>query len=234
MAIHLQRPAEFRRNGLREIDDGHGELIHGAEPFRRQRRAAGRKQHFGFEHEPVANDADVLAVLQEFAQPAEEVGPVALQLLHLARERRVEPRAEILDAVLTVLVLRSRTLRSASLSAASCRRSASICWLSRSTLARASLEMFFCASRSADERLDAPFGRLRLFVAGECKAGELVLLRLEVGSVACSAASSSAADARLALLERQQVCEFRDLPREPGQRRVLAARFLGGVDTARP
>ena len=76
-----------------------------ARPFRRQLVGARREQHLGFEHEAVADDADVLAVLQELAQAAEEVRAIALQLLHLPGQRRVEARAQILDARLALGVL---------------------------------------------------------------------------------------------------------------------------------
>ena len=58
-----------------------------------------------FEHEAVADHANVLAVAQQLAQPAEEVGAVALQLLHLLGQQDVEAGAEVGDAHLAVLVL---------------------------------------------------------------------------------------------------------------------------------
>ena len=67
-----------------------GELVDRLQALDRHRRLAGREQHLGLEHEAVADDADVAAVLQQFAQAAEEVGAIALQLLHLAGQRRVE------------------------------------------------------------------------------------------------------------------------------------------------
>src|SRR5690606_39864656 len=59
----------------------------------------------GLEHEPVADDADILPVLQQLTQPAEEVRTIALQLLYLARKCRVEPLAQILDPILRLLIL---------------------------------------------------------------------------------------------------------------------------------
>ena len=59
---------------------------------------AGIEQHFRLEHEAVADDANVGAVAENFAQPAEEVGAIARQFLHPLRQRDVEPLAEIGDA----------------------------------------------------------------------------------------------------------------------------------------
>ena len=55
------------------------------------------EQHRGFEHEAVADDADVGPRAENLAQAAEEVGAVARELLHLLRQRDVEPLAEIGD-----------------------------------------------------------------------------------------------------------------------------------------
>ena len=88
-----------------QLDDGGGQLVDGGEALDRHGRLARREQHLGLEHEAVADDADVLAVAQQLAQAAEEVGAVALQLLHLAGQHDVEAGAEIGDARLAVLVL---------------------------------------------------------------------------------------------------------------------------------
>ena len=58
---------------------------------------ARREQHFRLEHETVADDADVLAIGQDFAQPAEEIRPVAVELLHALRQRDVQAPAEVGD-----------------------------------------------------------------------------------------------------------------------------------------
>ncbi len=70
---------------------------------------ARREQHFRLEDEAVADDADVLAVGQDLAQAAEEVGAVAVQLLHALRQRHVQAAAEIgdLGVGLAVRVLRT-------------------------------------------------------------------------------------------------------------------------------
>ena len=52
-----------------------------------------------------------LRSLQKLAQAAEEVGAVALQLLHLAGEHDIEAGAEVVDARLALLVLASRRLQ---------------------------------------------------------------------------------------------------------------------------
>jgi hypothetical protein len=50
------------------------------------------------QHEAVADHADIRAVAENFAQPAEEVGAVARQLLHALRQRHVQPLAELGEA----------------------------------------------------------------------------------------------------------------------------------------
>ncbi len=55
------------------------------------------EQNLALEYEPVSDDADILAVLQQIAQPSKEVRAIALQLLHLSRECRVQPLTQILD-----------------------------------------------------------------------------------------------------------------------------------------
>ena len=50
-----------------------------------------------FEHEPVADHLDVGPRAEDLPQPPEEVGAVAVELLHLLRERDIEPLAEIGD-----------------------------------------------------------------------------------------------------------------------------------------
>ena len=67
---------------------------------------ADREQHFRLEDEAVADDADVLAVGQDLAQAAEEVGAVAVELLHALRQRDVEPLAEIGDLGVGLAVAR--------------------------------------------------------------------------------------------------------------------------------
>ena len=82
-----------------------------ARPSARHGRLAGGEQHLGLEHEAVADDADVLAVAQQLAQAAEEVGAIALQLLHLPGEHDVEAGAEVGNARLALLVLGFRRLQ---------------------------------------------------------------------------------------------------------------------------
>ena len=99
--------AQSISGGMRalQFDDGGSELIDGGEALDVMVAWPGGEQHLGFEHEAVADDADVLAVTQQLAQAAEKVGAVALQFLDLLGEDDVEPRAEIGDARLAVLVL---------------------------------------------------------------------------------------------------------------------------------
>ncbi len=55
------------------------------------------EQHRGFEHEPIADDADVGTRTEDLAQPTKEIGAVAGELLHLLRERDIQPLAEVGD-----------------------------------------------------------------------------------------------------------------------------------------
>ncbi len=105
VAVDLQRPVDLGRDGALQLDNGGRQLVDGGEAFHRHVRLARREQHLGLEHETVADDADVLAVAQQLAQAAEEVGAVALQLLHLLGQHHVEAGAEIGDARLALLVL---------------------------------------------------------------------------------------------------------------------------------
>ena len=82
-----------------------GEFVEFGAAFRPQHRRAGIEEHLGLEHEAVADDADIRAVAEDFAQLAEEVRAVARQFLHALRQRDVEPLAEIGDAQLRCLFL---------------------------------------------------------------------------------------------------------------------------------
>ena len=62
------------------------------------------KQHLRLEDEAVADDADVLAVGEDLAQPPEEVGAVAVEFLHPLGKRHVQPLAEIGDLGVGFLV----------------------------------------------------------------------------------------------------------------------------------
>ncbi len=88
VAIDLECPIDFRGNGSFEFDDRVGKVIEGSKAVDVHVGGARGEEHFGLEDEPVAFDADVLAPLQEFAQPAKEVGAIALQFLDLARQAR--------------------------------------------------------------------------------------------------------------------------------------------------
>ena len=189
---------------------------------------ARREQHLGFEHEAVADDADVLAVLQELAQAAEEVGAVALQLLHLAGERRVEARAEILDARLALGVLLfgglQRVVEGGNLPA------------QRQQLLIEEIDLGQRLVRRPSSgfrgRLARPEMRASAaFAASSPESAEpdsCVFSSRSVDSVACSAASSSPLDLLLPFssdsrLVSSVICSVSLL-----QRGVLAARLLAG------
>ena len=45
-----------------QLDDGHGQLVDGGEPFHGHGRLPGGEQHLGLEHEAIADHADVFAI----------------------------------------------------------------------------------------------------------------------------------------------------------------------------
>ena len=104
MAVDPQHPGDLARDLLVELDQRGGELVEFGAAFRQQQRLAGVEEHFGLEHEAVADDADVRPVAEDGAQAAEEFRAVARQFLHALRQRDVEPLAEIGDAALRFLV----------------------------------------------------------------------------------------------------------------------------------
>ena len=81
-----------------EFEQRRCELVEFGAAFGIEHRLPGIEQHFRLEHEAVADDADVGAIAENFAQPAEEVGAVARQFLHALRQRDIEALAEIGDA----------------------------------------------------------------------------------------------------------------------------------------
>ena len=83
-----------------QIKQRGGELVELGAAFRPQHRCAAIEEHFRLEHEAVADDADVGAVAEDFAQLAEEIRAVARQLLHPLRQRDVQALAEVGDVQL--------------------------------------------------------------------------------------------------------------------------------------
>ena len=96
MTIHLQHPVDLRGDLALDLDDRLGELIHGSKAIDGHLGLPRREQYFGLENEAVTDDPDVLAASQELTQTAEEVRPVALQLLHLFGQYEIEAGAEII------------------------------------------------------------------------------------------------------------------------------------------
>ena len=88
-----------------DVEQDGGDLVELGAAFRLEHRLSGVEEHLGLQHEAVADDADVRAVAENAAQPSEEVGAVARQLLHPLGQRHVEPLAEVGDAGLRILVL---------------------------------------------------------------------------------------------------------------------------------
>ena len=60
-------------------------------------RFPGFEQHFGLEHEAIADNADIAAFTQHLAQPPEEFGSVERQFLHLRGQGLIQALAEIDD-----------------------------------------------------------------------------------------------------------------------------------------
>src|SRR5207248_1334684 len=91
---------------LVELEQRAGECIElGAALWLVESGLAGVEEYLGLEHEAVADDTDIGPVAEDGAQPAEEVGAIARQLLYALRQRHVQPLAEIGDAGLRLLVL---------------------------------------------------------------------------------------------------------------------------------
>src|SRR5690606_11382647 len=58
---------------------------------------SGREQHLRLEDETVSDNADVLPIGEDFAEPAEEVGAIAVQLLDTLCQRHVQAPSQIGD-----------------------------------------------------------------------------------------------------------------------------------------
>ena len=205
VAVDAQHPGMSPGISLVEVDQRGGELVELRLPGRVDAGLAGIEEHLRLEHEAVADDADVGPVAEHLPQAAEELGAVARQLLHLLRERHVEPRAEIGDARLRFPVARLRRPSSASSSAASWRRRAAICWLRISTWASARAETCFSASSSLPSALAWLPAEAALALLESTMALQPVLLGL--GGLQRVAEQREVVLERLAvdLLERQQV-----------------------------
>ena len=105
VSVDAQHPVDLRRYLLFQIDQRARELVEFGAAFRQQHRLPGIEEHFGLEHEAVADDADVRPVAEDVAQPAEEFRAVARQFLHPLRQRDVEALPEIGDLQLRFLFL---------------------------------------------------------------------------------------------------------------------------------
>ena len=87
---------------------------------------ADREQYLGGEDEAVADNTDLGVVAENLAQPAEKLGAVMGELLHLAGERGVQPLAESGDLHLLLRRLFSDA-SSAAANCAICSRNAAVC-----------------------------------------------------------------------------------------------------------
>src|SRR5262245_25094143 len=106
VAVDRQHPWDLARYLLFELEQRGGEPVElGASLGLVERGLTGIEEHLRLEHEAVADHADVGPVAENGAQPSEEVGTVALQLLHALRQRHIQPLAQIGDVFLRFLVL---------------------------------------------------------------------------------------------------------------------------------
>src|SRR5262249_54725138 len=82
VAVDPQHPGDLARNLLLQLEQRAGEPVELGAAFRLvQGGLAGIEEHLRLEYEAVADDADVGPVAEDGAQPPEEVGAIALQLL---------------------------------------------------------------------------------------------------------------------------------------------------------
>jgi len=72
VAVYAQHPVDLGWNLLFQIKQRAGELVELGAAFGPQRRLPRVEEHFGLEHEAVADDADVRPVAEDVAQLAEK------------------------------------------------------------------------------------------------------------------------------------------------------------------
>ena len=94
MTVDAQHPIDLGGNLLCEIEQRRRELAHLRLPGLVEIAAARGEQHFRLEDEAVADDADVFPVGKDLTQAPEEIGTVAVELLHALRQRDNQAAAE--------------------------------------------------------------------------------------------------------------------------------------------
>ena len=221
MTVDLQRPVDVARNFLLEFQDRFSDLIHRRHTFRRQRGGAGRKQNFRFKHEAVADDADILAILQQLPQSPKEVRAIALQLLHLLRQRRIEARAEILDRLVAFgAFLFCRVERVAQARDLPAQRNELL-------IQKIDFRERFIRDVLLRLQVGAEPGKLVLsglgaLIGPKADACQLLVFRLEARKRRLQCCKLILRGLRLALFEREHRRQLADLPRQALQRGVFS------------
>src|SRR3954467_4819571 len=105
MTIDAHYPGDLTGNLAFELHQRAGKGVKLGAPFRPQHGLAGIEEHFGLEHEAVADDAYVGPVAENGAQAPEEIGAIARQFLYPLRQRQVEALAQIGDLALRISTL---------------------------------------------------------------------------------------------------------------------------------
>ena len=221
MAVDAQHPVDLWWDFLLQFDDGVGQLLHLYLAGVVDDVGARREQHFGLEHEAVADNADVLPVGQDLAQPAEEIGAVAVQFLHTLGQRDVQAAAEIGDLGVGVAVALlgdvERVLERADLLAQRGDLLVEDLHLAQGLLADLALVVEFARKRG------------RALVGGVAGAGALrqqllepALLRLGSRQRRLQVGKRILLVLRVGSLQRQQLGQFVDLRVEAIENRVLA------------
>ena len=210
---------------LVDVEQRRRDLVEFGAALGLEHRLAGVEEHLRLQHETVADDADIGAVAEDVAQPAEEVGAIARQFLHALRQRHVQPLAEVGDARLRLLVLFLRDVQRL---------------FQRAELAAQRRDLLV-------EHFDLGERAERDLLLGVELAGQVVRLVLRGGVAAAQAlvkplvavalgfgGGEAGAQLRDLLLQRhlaglfepQQIGELRDARRQARQRGVLAGDLL--------
>src|SRR5580704_5702711 len=224
MAIDPKHPGDLARDFLVEIEQRGCERIELEASLGLEHRLAGVEEHFRLEHEAVADDADIGPIAKNSAQPSEEIGSIARQLLDALSQSDVQALAEIgnLDLRLLVLLRRGveRVLQGRKLAAQ--RRDLLVEHLDLRQ--GAPRDLLFSVERAAQRRYLA-LG-VEVSAAGFVEAFVTVALvlrreqiRVELGELVFGARFAG-------FLQRQELGELRDLRIETAERRVLAGYFL--------
>ena len=225
MAVDPQHPGDLARNLLVQVDQRGGEFIQLGAALGQQQCLTGVKKYFRLKDETVADDADIGAIAQNGAQPAEEFRTVARQFLHALRQRDIQALAEIGNPPLRFLVALfggfQRFLERRELAAQ--RADLLVQHLDLGERARAHRLFGF-------ERLVELVGAALGVAAG---AGQPLVKPLDAVALAFGGGEAGAQLSELVvecdlaeLFQRQQVVELCDLGVELLQRLVLAGDFL--------